>query len=146
MDQPIAKIISVNNNNNSNNNSNSNTNNTDHDCGQTNSIAVLSTASSLFPTNHHLLIKHSSIDLNSQPSCSQTQYQQQQPQQQQQQHHLTSTNSFELNVVTSSSLSEDSGLPPTANSSISSGDSTRVGFCRFEFEVKILKRLNSYNK
>lgn len=125
MDPPVAKIINCNNSN----------EHTIIDCGQTNSNAVLSTASSLFPSNHHLLIRHSSVDLNFQPSCSQAQYQQQQQQSQQQQHNLTSTNSFELNGVTSSSLSEDSGLPPTTNSSISSGDSTRVGFCRFEFEV-----------
>lgn len=50
-----------------------------------------------------------------------------------QSHQLVSTNSFELNAGTS--LSEDSGLPHT-NSSISSGDSIRVGLCKFEFEVK----------
>lgn len=55
--------------------------------------------------------------------------------QQQHSHQLVSTNSFELNGATS--LSEDSGLPHT-NSSISSGDSLRVGLCRFEFEVCFL--------
>lgn len=53
--------------------------------------------------------------------------------QQQHSHQLVSTNSFELNGA---SLSEDSGLPHT-NSSISSGDSFRVGLCRFEFEVSV---------
>lgn len=53
--------------------------------------------------------------------------------QQQHSHQLVSTNSFELNGA---SLSEDSGLPHT-NSSISSGDSLRVGLCRFEFEVNV---------
>lgn len=47
-------------------------------------------------------------------------------------HQLASANSFELNVGTS--LSEDSGLPHT-NSSISSGDSYRVGLCKFEYEL-----------
>lgn len=98
------------------------------------------------PSNHqHSLIKHSNTDLNTPPILVPQQHQQPQPlppqpQQPQQQYHLTSTNSFELNVITSSSLSEDSGLPPTANSSISSGDSTRMGFCRFEFEVSIEKK------
>lgn len=54
-----------------------------------------------------------------------------------QQHQLMSANSFELNGMTSSSLSEDSGLPPTTNSSISSGDSSRFGFCKSAFEVNI---------
>lgn len=48
-------------------------------------------------------------------------------------HQLISTNSFEFNAATTS-LSEDSGLPHT-NSSISSGDSSRLGLCKFEFEV-----------
>lgn len=88
--------------------------------------------STTFPSNHHLLVKHandahanasnaSSIGL--QPSTSHSQ------------HQLPSGNSFELNGVTTSSLSEDSGLPLTTNSSISSGDSTRMGLCKFEFEV-----------
>lgn len=47
-------------------------------------------------------------------------------------HQLVATSSFEINGATS--LSEDSGLPHT-NSSISSGDSIRVGLCKFEFEV-----------
>lgn len=55
--------------------------------------------------------------------------------QQQHSHQLVSTNSFELNGATTS-LSEDSGLPHT-NSSISSGDSLRVGLCRFEFEASV---------
>lgn len=49
---------------------------------------------------------------------------------QNQSHQLVSNNSFELNAVTTS-LSEDSGLPHT-NSSISSGDSSRMGLCKFE--------------
>lgn len=51
------------------------------------------------------------------------------------QHQLMSANSFELNGMTTSSLSEDSGLPPTTNSSISSGDSSRFGLCKSAFEV-----------
>lgn len=51
------------------------------------------------------------------------------------QHHLVSTNSFELNTATS--LSEDSGIPHT-NSSISSSGSSRIGLCKFEFEVSYL--------
>lgn len=47
-----------------------------------------------------------------------------------QSHQLVSNNSFELNAVTTS-ISEDSGLPHT-NSSISSGDSSRMGLCKFE--------------
>lgn len=49
-------------------------------------------------------------------------------------HQLVSTNSFELNTGTSISENSDSGLPHT-NSSISSGDSIRIGLCKFEFEV-----------
>lgn len=49
------------------------------------------------------------------------------------QHHLVSTNSFELNTATS--LSDDSGVPHT-NSSISSSASSRIGLCKFEFEVR----------
>lgn len=49
-----------------------------------------------------------------------------------QSHHLVSTNSFELNAATS--LSDDSGVPLT-NSSISSGDSYRLGLCKFELEL-----------
>lgn len=45
------------------------------------------------------------------------------------------SNSFELNGMTTSSLSEDSGLPLTTNSSISSGDSSRFGLCKSAFEV-----------
>lgn len=52
-----------------------------------------------------------------------------------QSHQLVSANSFELNGMTTSSLSEDSGLPPTTNSSISSGDSSRFGMCKSAFEV-----------
>lgn len=52
-----------------------------------------------------------------------------------QQHQLISANSFELNGMTTSSLSEDSGLPQTTNSSISSGDSSRFGLCKSAFEV-----------
>lgn len=44
-------------------------------------------------------------------------------------HHLVSGNSFDR----ATSLSDDSGIPLT-NSSISSG-SSRVGLCKFEFEV-----------
>lgn len=44
-------------------------------------------------------------------------------------HHLVSGNSFDR----ATSLSDDSGVPLT-NSSISSG-SSRVGLCKFEFEV-----------
>lgn len=49
-------------------------------------------------------------------------------------HQLVSTNSFELNTGTSISENSDSGLAHT-NSSISSGDSIRIGLCKFEFEV-----------
>lgn len=45
---------------------------------------------------------------------------------------LVSTNSFELNTGTS--LSDDSGIPQTTNSSISSGSSGGK-LCKFEFEV-----------
>lgn len=58
---------------------------------------------------------------------------------QQPQHQLVSANSFELNGMTTSSLSEDSGLPPTTNNSISSGDSSRFGLCKSAFEVIIQK-------
>lgn len=77
--------------------------------------------STTFPSNHHLLVRHAAIDPP--PSISHSQSQ------------LNGGNSFELNGVTTSSLSEDSGLPLTTNSSISSGDSTRMGMCKFEFEV-----------
>lgn len=77
--------------------------------------------STTFPPNHHLLVRHAAIEI-SPPAIS---------------HQLNSGNSFELNGVTTSSLSEDSGLPLTTNSSISSGDSTRMGLCKFEFEVHI---------
>lgn len=50
-------------------------------------------------------------------------------------HQLVSTNSFELNTGTSISENSDSGLGPHTNSSISSGDSIRIGLCKFEFEV-----------
>ena len=79
--------------------------------------------STTFPSNHHLLVRHAAIDIISPPAISHSQ------------HQLNSGNSFELNGVTTSSLSEDSGLPLTTNSSISSGDSTRMGLCKFEFEV-----------
>ncbi|KAJ6637482.1 Suppressor of cytokine signaling 7 [Pseudolycoriella hygida] len=49
-------------------------------------------------------------------------------------HQLVSTNSFELNTGTSISENSDSGLAHT-NSSISSGDSIRIGLCKFEFEL-----------
>lgn len=52
-------------------------------------------------------------------------------------HQLVSTNSFELNTGTSISENSDSGLAHT-NSSISSGDSIRIGLCKFEFEVSHL--------
>lgn len=54
-----------------------------------------------------------------------------------QQHQLISANSFEQNGMTTSSLSEDSGLPATTNSSISSGDSSRFGMCKSAFEVRV---------
>lgn len=76
-----------------------------------------------FPSNHHLLVRHAAIEISPPPVISHSQ------------HHLNTGNSFELNGVTTSSLSEDSGLPLTTNSSISSGDSTRMGLCKFEFEV-----------
>lgn len=79
--------------------------------------------STTFPSNHHLLVRHATAE-PSPPGISHSQNQ------------LNSGNSFELNGVTTSSLSEDSGLPLTTNSSISSGDSTRMGICKFEFEVK----------
>lgn len=75
-----------------------------------------------FVGNHHAMLKHQLIDAA---------IQQQSPQQ----HQLVSTNSFELNGMTSSSLSDDSGLPLTTNSSISSGDSSRFGLCKSAFEV-----------
>lgn len=80
--------------------------------------------STTFPSNHHLLVRHAAIEI-SPPAISHSQ------------HQLNSGNSFELSGVTTSSLSEDSGLPLTTNSSISSGDSTRMGLCKFEFEVYI---------
>lgn len=46
-----------------------------------------------------------------------------------------SANSLELNAVTS--LSDDSGIPQT-NSSISSGDSYKLGICKFEMGVSSL--------
>lgn len=79
--------------------------------------------STTFPSNHHLLVRHAAIEISPPPAISHSQ------------HQLNSGNSFELNGVTTSSLSEDSGLPLTTNSSISSGDSTRMGLCKFEFEV-----------
>lgn len=48
-------------------------------------------------------------------------------------HELVSANSIELNAA--ASLSDDSGVPLTTNSSISSGDSYRLGMCKFEIEV-----------
>lgn len=48
-------------------------------------------------------------------------------------HELISANSIELNAATS--LSDDSGVPLTTNSSISSGDSYRLGICKFEMEL-----------
>ncbi|XP_013103755.2 putative uncharacterized protein DDB_G0277255 [Stomoxys calcitrans] len=48
-------------------------------------------------------------------------------------HDLTSTNSIELNAA--ASLSDDSGVPLTTNSSISSGDSYRLGLCKFDIEI-----------
>ncbi|XP_055304148.1 putative uncharacterized protein DDB_G0277255 [Sitodiplosis mosellana] len=78
--------------------------------------------STTFPSNHHLLVRHAAIEIS--PSAISHS-----------QHQLNSGNSFELNGVTTSSLSEDSGLPLTTNSSISSGDSTRMGLCKFEFEL-----------
>ncbi|KAL9872681.1 probable serine/threonine-protein kinase DDB_G0282963 isoform X2 [Glossina fuscipes] len=48
-------------------------------------------------------------------------------------HDLTSTNSIELNAA--ASLSDDSGVPLTTNSSISSGDSYKLGICKFEIEL-----------
>lgn len=51
-------------------------------------------------------------------------------------HHLTSANSIELNAA--ASLSDDSGVPLTTNSSISSGDSYRLGMCKFESDVSNL--------
>lgn len=82
--------------------------------------------STTFPSNHHLLVRHAAIEISPPAAISHSQ------------HQLNSGNSFELNGgVTTSSLSEDSGLPLTTNSSISSGDSTRMGLCKFEFEVCI---------
>ncbi|EDW26845.1 GL14567 [Drosophila persimilis] len=48
-------------------------------------------------------------------------------------HELVSANSIELNAA--ASLSDDSGVPLTTNSSISSGDSYRIGMCKFEIEM-----------
>lgn len=48
-------------------------------------------------------------------------------------HDLASANSIELNAA--ASLSDDSGVPLTTNSSISSGDSYRLGLCKFDIEV-----------
>lgn len=50
-------------------------------------------------------------------------------------HEQISANSLELNAVTS--LSDDSGIPQT-NSSISSGDSYKLGICKFEMGVRNL--------
>lgn len=92
-------------------------------CGNNSSSNSMSTT---FPSsNHHLLVRHAAIEITPPP-----------PAISHSQHQLNSGNSFELNGgVTTSSLSEDSGLPLTTNSSISSGDSTRMGLCKFEFEV-----------
>lgn len=85
--------------------------------------------STTFPSNHHLLVRHAAIEITPPPAVATVSHPQ---------HQLNSGNSFELNGgVTTSSLSEDSGLPLTTNSSISSGDSTRMGMCKFEFEVCI---------
>lgn len=65
-------------------------------------------------------------------TSTQSQNQHQSQSSQTQTHHLVSTNSFELNAATS--LSDDSGVPLT-NSSISSGDSYRLGLCKLELEV-----------
>uniref|UniRef100_W8C688 Suppressor of cytokine signaling 7 n=1 Tax=Ceratitis capitata TaxID=7213 RepID=W8C688_CERCA len=46
---------------------------------------------------------------------------------------MASVNSVELNAQTS--LSDDSGVPLTTNSSISSGDSYRMGLCKHELEI-----------
>lgn len=73
-----------------------------------------------FASNHQAIGKHESTTNAPQP-----------------QHQLMSANSFELSGMTTSSLSEDSGLPPTTNSSISSGDSSRFGLCKSAFEVRI---------
>lgn len=59
-----------------------------------------------------------------------------------QSHQLVSNNSFELGAVTTS-LSDDSGLPHT-NSSISSGDSSRMGLCKIE--VNFLRQFYSTAK
>ncbi|XP_054727587.1 probable cyclin-dependent serine/threonine-protein kinase DDB_G0292550 isoform X2 [Anastrepha obliqua] len=48
-------------------------------------------------------------------------------------HDMSSVNSVELNAQTS--LSDDSGVPLTTNSSISSGDSYRQGLCKHEIEI-----------
>lgn len=89
----------------------------------TNTVGSMSSnsMSTTFPSNHHLLVRHAAVDIVAPSSM---------------QHQLNGGNSFELNGVTTSSLSEDSGLPLTTNSSISSGDSTRMGICKFEFEVR----------
>lgn len=55
------------------------------------------------------------------------------PLQQQQHNEMVSANSIDLNAA--ASLSDDSGVPLTTNSSISSGDSYRMGMCKFEIEV-----------
>ncbi|XP_031625215.1 probable serine/threonine-protein kinase DDB_G0282963 [Contarinia nasturtii] len=85
-------------------------------------VSSSNSISTTFPSNHHLLVRHAAIEITP-PAISHSQ------------HQLNSGNSFELNGVTTSSLSEDSGLPLTTNSSISSGDSTRMGLCKFEFEL-----------
>ncbi|XP_054086492.1 metacaspase-3 isoform X5 [Zeugodacus cucurbitae] len=46
---------------------------------------------------------------------------------------MVSVNSVELNAQTS--LSDDSGVPLTTNSSISSGDSYRMGLCKHEIDI-----------
>jgi len=56
-------------------------------------------------------------------------------------HELVSANSIELNAA--ASLSDDSGVPLTTNSSISSGDSYRLGMCKFEIEVSSPSSHNS---
>lgn len=97
--------------------------------------ASINSMGTTFPSNHHLLlVRHAAIEIISPapPSISVATISHSQ-------HQLNSGNSFEMNGGVSS-LSEDSGLPLTTNSSISSGDSTRISGglgCKFEFEVRI---------
>lgn len=94
------------------------------DCNTSSSLSSLSFGATSFGSSN-LLMKFSSTESYASNGL----------QNQSSSHQLVSNNSFELNVVTSS-ISEDSGLPHT-NCSISSGDSSRMGLCKFEVNALI---------